>query len=180
MSTNTPPREKLREMMEARRRQRAAQPSAAPPENAAPAETGDLSLPLIRHEEFRYRENRTIRRGDLFELKGGPIRDGRPAFRMHGVYRFQYAYMQGKRWLVSCEQIDPDVIDRKTGQLLVSDVHVVFVAGTEYLNRADQRTTMRPYRIKRLRDETARKRGLQAVTRSMSAIRRRHRSLNDR
>jgi hypothetical protein len=119
---------------------------------------------IVERFEFGYREGRTIRRGQLFRVAGGPVtEDGRPScLRLYGkLLRFRSAYIQAKRWFVVCDEIDPQAIDRNTGRPTITRTHALFVAGAPFRNRADSRVIMRPYSIRRLRAESARKRGLQ-------------------
>jgi len=120
-------------------------------------------------DEFQYSDTRTLRRGDLFRVSGGPtLPDGRQVGD-RGTFRFDSAWCQGKRWYVLCTEVDRDVIDTKTGRVAINATKALFVAGAPYPNAATPIITMRPYRLHRMLDETARKAGLQGMTRSAAA-----------
>ena len=109
---------------------------------------------LIEHEEFRYSEHRTIRRGDLFRVTGGPT-FGASRFGVRGWFRFISAYCKAKRWYVLCEAIEPSAIDHKTGKLSITNTHTLFVQGPSYPHPCCPGVMMRPYQIARVRQESS-------------------------
>lgn len=113
--------------------------------------------------EFRYTATRTIREGDYFRVLAGPTFNGRP-WGVRGLFRFRAAYLQQKRWFVIADEIERSAVDHRTGRPTISRTHTLFVAGPEFPSSVTPGVVMQPYRIIRMRAETARRKGIACAT----------------
>jgi hypothetical protein len=174
------PQRKRHKIMLDRSRSGRLVPYPAVPPVDRPSTLGLDQQPIEERDEFRYSDTRTLRRGDLFRVSRGPQFHEKP-YGIRGTFRFESAWMQAPsgvfagqpaaRWYLLGFKIDRDAIDTKTGRPSITSSHVLFVQGPEYPNLQVPGVMMRPYRLHRMLDKTARKAGLQGATRQ-AALRR--------